>query len=132
MKANFSLERKKAALLVIDVQDKLFHQIERSCEVMLTMQKVIRGFQILNLPILVSEQYPKGLGSTIATLKTIFREDQEYLSKTTFSCLKDPIIKEKIQRFKADQWVVVGIEAHVCVLQTVKDLLHMERCRRSE
>jgi nicotinamidase-related amidase len=123
MTANFSLERKKTALLIIDVQDKLFSQVERSCEVMLTIQKVIKGFQILNLPIFVSEQYPKGLGSTIATLKAALHEDQEFLPKTTFSCLKDPAIEEKIRKLKADQWVLVGIEAHVCVLQTAKDLL---------
>lgn len=125
MSVNFSLERKKTALLVIDVQDKLFNQVERSCEVMLTMQKVIKGFQILNLPVLVSEQYPKGLGPTIATLKTTLRDNQAYLSKTTFSCLKDPIIKEMIQKLNINQWVLVGIEAHVCVLQTAKDLLRM-------
>lgn len=122
---NFSLERKKTALAVIDVQDKLFNQVERSCEVMLAIQKVIKGFQILNLPILVSEQYPKGLGPTIATLKAVLKDEQEYLPKTTFSCLKDSLIKEKIQSFKADQWVLVGLEAHVCVLQTAKDLLKM-------
>lgn len=125
MSANFSLERKSTALLVIDVQDKLFNQVERSCEVMLTIQKVIKGFQILNLPILVSEQYPKGLGSTIATLKAILQDDQEFLSKTTFSCVRDPSIKEKINKLKADQWILVGLEAHVCVLQTAKDLLKM-------
>lgn len=125
MISNFSLERKKTALLVIDVQDKLFNQVERSCEMMLTLQKVIKGFQILNLPILVSEQYPKGLGPTIATVKSALHDEQEYLSKTTFSCLKDPLIKEKIKSLKADQWVLVGIEAHVCVLQTAKDLLKM-------
>lgn len=125
MIANFSLERKKTALLVIDVQDKLFSQVERSCEVMLTIQKMIKGFQILNLPIVVSEQYPKGLGPTIATIKSTLRDDQEYLEKTTFSCFKNPIIKEKIRSLNADQWVLVGMEAHVCVLQTAKDLLNM-------
>lgn len=125
MTSNFSLERKKTALFVIDVQDKLFNQVERSCEVMLTIQKMIRGFQILNLPILVSEQYPQGLGPTIATIKATLRDEQEYLAKTTFSCTKDPVIKEKIRSLKADQWVLVGMEAHVCVLQTAKDLLNM-------
>lgn len=123
--SNFSLERKKTALLVIDVQDKLFSQVERSCEVMLTIQKVIKGFLILNLPILVSEQYPIGLGPTIATLKAILREDQDYVPKTAFSCVKDRVIKEKIHSIKADQWVLVGMEAHVCILQTAKDLLNL-------
>lgn len=125
MTANFFLDRKKTALFVIDVQDKLFSKVERSCEVMLTIQKVIQGFQILNLPILVTEQYPKGLGPTIATLKAVLGDHQEYLGKTTFSCFKDPTIKEKIHSLRSDQWVLVGLEAHVCVLQTAKDLLQM-------
>ncbi len=125
MTVNFSLERKKTSLLVIDVQDRLFSQVERSCEVMLTIQKVIKGFQILNLPILVSEQYPKGLGPTIAPIKAALREEQEYLAKTSFSCTKDSVIRQKIDKLKTDQWVLVGLEAHVCVLQTAKDLLNM-------
>lgn len=123
MIVNFTLERKRTGLLIIDVQDKLFNQVERSCEVMLAIQKTIKGFQILNLPIFVSEQYPKGLGPTIATIKASLNDEQEYFNKTTFSCLKDPILKEKIRKSKVDQWVLVGMEAHVCVLQTAKDLL---------
>jgi nicotinamidase-related amidase len=123
MNVNFALEKKKTALLVIDVQDRLFSQVERSCEVLLTIQKVIKGFQILDLPIVISEQYPKGLGPTIATLKALFEDDQVYYEKTTFSCMKDDQIKAYINSIKADQWVLVGMEAHVCVLQTAKDLL---------
>ncbi len=125
MTINFLLDRKKTALFVIDVQDKLFSLVERSCEVMLAIKKVIEGFQILNLPICVSEQYPKGLGPTIAPLKATLKDDQEYLTKTTFACSKDPIIREKILGLKAEQWVLVGLEAHVCILQTAKDLLKM-------
>lgn len=125
MTANFNLERKKTALLIVDVQDKLFSQVERSCEVLLTIQKLIKGFKILNLPILVSEQYPKGLGFTIATIKASLDEDQEYLVKTSFSCLKEPTIKEKMLSLKIDQWVIAGMEAHVCVLQTAKDLINI-------
>lgn len=125
MNANFTLERKRTGLLVVDVQDKLFHQVERSCEVMLAIQKAIKGFQILNLPILVSEQYPKGLGPTIATIKASLKEEQKYFEKTTFSCIKDPALKEEIRKLKVDQWVLVGMEAHVCILQTAKDLLSL-------
>lgn len=123
MTTNFFLEKKKTALLIVDVQDKLFNQVERSCEVLLAIQKVIRGFQILNLPIIVSEQYPAGLGPTIATIKSALNEDQEYFQKTTFSCFKDPILKTKFNSLKINQWVLVGMEAHVCVLQTAKDLV---------
>lgn len=124
---NFTLSRENTALMLIDVQDKLFNQVERSCEVMQTMQKVLKGFQILNLPTFVTEQYPQGLGSTIATLKCYLNDDQEYLPKTSFSCVGDFLIKEKILTCPAKQWVLMGIEAHVCVLQTAKALLNLNK-----
>ena len=123
MSANFFLERKKTALLVIDVQDKLFNLVDRACDVMLAIQKVMKGFQILHLPIIVSEQYPQGLGPTIATLKALLDEDHPVYEKTTFSCLKDDTLCQAIKSIDVDAFVLVGIEAHVCVLQTAKDLL---------
>lgn len=123
MTCNFKLMRDQTALLLIDVQEKLFPYVENSCHVVQSIQKAIRGFQILGLPIYVTEQYPKGLGSTIAVLKGILGDSQSYLTKTTFSCLDDELIKKELLNLPIDQWVVIGIEAHVCVLQTAKDLL---------
>lgn len=123
MTCNFKLDRGRTALLLIDVQEKLFPYVENSCIVMQAMQKVIRGFRILGLPIYVTEQYPKGLGSTVAVLKGLLGDSQQYLVKTAFSCLDDESIKKELSSLPFDQWVIIGIEAHVCVLQTVKDLL---------
>jgi len=120
---NFKLSRHHTGLLVIDVQEKLFPYVENSCHVMQAMQKVIRGFQILGLPIYVSEQYPKGLGSTVATLKGILGDQQHYQTKTVFSCLDDAGVKKALLSAPINQWILIGIEAHVCVLQTAKDLL---------
>lgn len=117
------LIRDKTALLVVDVQEKLFPYVENSCIVMQTLQKAVRGFEVLKLPIYVTEQYPQGLGSTVATLKGVLGQSPIFLSKTSFSCLDDPLIKETLLNAPIEQWVVVGIEAHVCILQTVKDLL---------
>jgi nicotinamidase-related amidase len=123
MNSNFKLNRDHTALLLIDVQEKLFPYVENSCVVMQAMHQAIRGFQILNLPIYVTEQYPQGLGSTVDVLKGLLGESQNYLTKTTFSCLDDNVIKKELLSLPIDQWVIIGIEAHVCVLQTVKDLL---------
>lgn len=127
MDRNQKLSRDKVGLLVVDVQEKLFPYVENSCPVMQTLQKAVRGFQILHLPIYVTEQYPKGLGSTVATLKGVLGQEQAYLTKTAFSCLDDAAIKEALLNAPIEQWVVIGIEAHVCVLQTVKDLLENGR-----
>ena len=121
MTVNYRFERSKTCLLIIDVQGKLFAQVERPCEVMHAIQKVVRGFQIMDLPIVVTEQYPEGLGSTVVGLKNLLGDKTEYFKKTTFSCVANPEIIEKLMPF--DQFILVGIEAHVCVLQTAKDLL---------
>lgn len=126
-KKNQKLAREKTALLVIDVQEKLFPHVENSCHIMQALQKIIRGFQILELPIFVTEQYPAGLGHTVASLKGILGPEQTYMSKTTFSCLDDPAVKEDLLKKNIEQWVIVGIEAHVCVLQTAKDLIENEK-----
>lgn len=123
MGLNFKLIRESTALLLIDVQEKLFPYVENSCVVMQSMQKAIRGFQILGLPIFATEQYPKGLGSTVAVLKGLLGDSQRYMIKTAFSCLDDEAIKKELLSLPFDQWVIIGIEAHVCVLQTVKDFL---------
>jgi nicotinamidase-related amidase len=121
------LSRKKAALLVIDVQEKLFPHVENSCHVLQKIQQMVQGFQILDMPIFASEQYPQGLGQTVAPLRGILGADQKYLVKTTFSCLDDETAALTLLTPNIEQWVIVGIEAHVCVLQTAKDLIRQGR-----
>ncbi len=120
---NFKLAREHTALLVVDVQEKLFPYVENSCHVMQAMQKVVSAFQILRLPIYVSEQYPKGLGLTVANLKGLLGDKQHYHTKTAFSCLDDMELKRTLLDTDIKQWVLIGIEAHVCILQSAKDLL---------
>lgn len=119
----YHLTTKDTALLVVDVQEKLVKLVDRSTDVLHNIQKVIKGFQILRIPIVVTEQYPEGLGSTVPAIKSFLGEEQEYLSKTTFSCLGSPAIKHSMLAMGISNWVVIGIEAHVCILQTSKDLL---------
>ena len=120
---NFRLDPAKTGLLVIDVQEKLIPLVDHYTEILSVMQKVIKGFQILKLPIFFSEQYPKGLGKTICALSSFVGDEFQPFTKTAFSCLEDAIIKQELMDQKITQWVLVGIEAHVCVLQTAKDLL---------
>lgn len=120
---NFKLSKDNTALLLIDVQDKLFNYIDHACSILLAMQQMIKGAQILQIPIFVTEQYPQGLGPTIATVKCLLEESQIYLSKRTFSAWGDPNVRSALLNSSKQQWVLMGIEAHVCVLQTAKDLL---------
>ena len=117
------LDRKRAALLVVDMQDKLLNAVERRCDLLSAIRKLIKGMQILGVPVFVSEQYPQGLGSTEQRLKERLGEHQSYFGKTVFSAWCDPTIEQALRQSGRDQWVVVGIEAHVCILQTVRDLI---------
>lgn len=114
---NFRLNPSKAGLLIIDVQERLFDHVERSCEVMHAILKMARGAKILKLPIVATEQYPQGLGPTIAPIKSCLGSEQIYPSKTCFSAAPS------VEKMDVEQWILVGVEAHVCVLQTAKDLL---------
>lgn len=115
---NFCLTKEKAGLLIIDVQERLFDHVERSCEMMHAILKMARGAKILKMPIIASEQYPQGLGATIPQIKSCLGPEQTYPSKTLFSAAP---LTEQLNR---EQWILTGIEAHVCVLQTAKDLLN--------
>ncbi|PJD98308.1 MAG: isochorismatase [Parachlamydia sp.] len=120
---NFKLERDHTGLLIIDVQEKLFPYVERSCEVLHAIMQVVEGFKIFKLPIFLTEQYPAGLGPTVAKLKNVLPPQQPTCEKTAFSAALAPAFLQFGETHQINQWILVGIEAHVCVLQTAKDLL---------
>ena len=122
---SFTLDPAQTVLLVVDMQQKIFCQVERGPEILHSIWKLIQAFQIMELPIIISEQYPKGLGSTLPPLQTLLGESYKPWEKTTFSCMDDPSFKQNVMAMSQKQWVVVGIEAHICVLQTVKGLLDL-------
>lgn len=120
---NFTLQPSQTALLILDIQERLFSKIEQGPSILNALWKVVQGFQLLNLPIFITEQYPAGLGATIAPLQTLLGQQYQPLIKTAFCCLDDPAIEKNLFSSEKLQWVVVGLEAHICVLQTVKGLL---------
>ena len=120
---NFNLSKKQTGLLIIDMQDKVFAAVERGHEILQTIIKVMKGLQILNIPIYLSEQYPQGLGETLLPIKTVLGNDYKPWKKTTFSCIDDSSFLSFIKESSIEQWILVGIEAHVCVLQTAKGLI---------
>jgi len=127
MTANFTLIKEKSALLVLGIQEDSFGYMERPCEVLHSIQQAIKGFQILQLPIFVAEQNSKKYGATISPLKDILGPEQEYWHKTTFSCLSDVEIQKKILAMSIHQWILIGIEAHICILQTAKGLIQANK-----
>jgi nicotinamidase-related amidase len=109
-----TLDRERAALVVVDVQEAFRPAVEGFDEVVENTRRLIEGAKILRLPVVVTEQYPKGLGSTVEELGPV-----EPVEKTCFSAAR----AEGFDLNGRDQALVCGIETHVCVSQTAHDLL---------
>ncbi len=110
-----------SSLLIVDVQEKLFKKISEYEELEKFILYIIKICSKLEIPIVLSEQYPKGLGKTISS---ILSELKSYpiktLEKTTFSCFPSNSNLKNI--IKTKQIILVGIETHICILQTAFDL----------
>lgn len=113
------LKSSDALILMIDMQEKLIGATNAEQEVK-QAEKIIKTGEILNIPVLVSEQYPKGLGQTVSTLKS---KNQKYIEKTSFSLLKEDEALDMIRLFHKKQIILFGIETHICVYQTAMDLM---------
>ncbi|MEM1029309.1 MAG: isochorismatase family protein [Myxococcota bacterium] len=124
-----SLERTKpgtTAVIVVDVQEKLIPTLPeaRVDDIRRSARILLGAARELESPVLWCEQYPRGLGPTDEAVATELREcDVKPLEKLTFSAAMDPGFNEAWAASGADAAVVLGIEAHICVFQTVRDLL---------
>ena len=119
-------ERKgELALMIIDVQDSLMRPVEMEFR-----RRAINNIKLLialayklNFPLLLTEQYPKGLGRTVSEIQQAL-EDYQPIEKVSFSCCGDEGFKSRLRQLdSARRLILVGVEAHVCVLQTALDLL---------
>lgn len=118
------LDADRACLLVIDLQEKLLPLIAAHQRIVQSSIKLIEGIHIFRLPVIVTEQYPKGIGSTDRAILAALEKSQAIiLEKPTFSAWSHPPVVDAILEIDRPQVIVTGIEAHVCVQQTVLDLL---------
>jgi len=116
------LKREDALLLVVDIQANLFPHIQRHEGVADAVVRTIRGCKVLGVPVMVTEQYPKGLGPTIPEIREEF-DPFDPIVKSTFSCCGDKGFLEAIEKSGRKEIILCGIEAHVCIYQTARDLL---------
>ena len=122
MKHTNILIKEKTALLVIDIQEKILPVINEGEHVVQNTLKLINGLKIINVPIYFTEQYPKGLGPTESRIKETLT-GYEAIQKMTFSCYGAGNLFDEMKKKNIVRVVVCGIETHICVLQTVLDLL---------
>lgn len=112
------LKKEDSCLLLIDVQEKLTPHVQNSAQLIMRCEWLLRLAAELSVPTVVSEQYPSGLGATVEPL----RHFGTALHKVHFSCWRDPSFQSNLPKLNKKQMVLIGIETHVCVLQTALDL----------
>ena len=118
------LDKNKAVLVVIDFQEAFRSAIPDFSLVASRISMAVRGFQILQTPIIVTEQYPKGLGRTAEEILFTLPAEFEFIEKTAFSSCGAQSFKERLHALNVSQIVLCGVEAHICVNQTAHDLLN--------
>jgi nicotinamidase-related amidase len=111
-------------VVVVDVQERLFDAMdaERRDDMVANVKILVSAASRLGVPVLVTEQYPKGLGRTLPELRALLGDAPPF-EKTSFSCAGAPGFVDRLRGLGADHVVLTGIEAHVCVLLTALDLL---------
>ena len=116
------LDPKSTVLVIIDVQGKLAQIMHDRDTLFKNLHILVSGVKLLNIPIIWMEQVPDKLGSTIPEIKDVLI-DQKPIIKDVFSCMKNEEFNNQIKRINPNDIILAGIESHICVYQTAKDLL---------
>jgi nicotinamidase-related amidase len=121
------LSRRRAALLVVDIQERLAPAMPEAilAQVLRNTSVMIETAKLLGLPVVVTQQYPKGLGGTLPVIEDALRDTPSVhrFDKVEFSAAACSDVVALAPKLGRDQWIVTGMEAHVCVYQTARGLL---------
>ncbi len=117
----FTLTKEDTVLLIIDVQERLSAAMEYGDKVIDNTDVLIKTSKDMEIPILVTEQYPKGLGSTVEQLADNLDKNSTYEKITFTGCIEQ--VNSDLKQLGRKKVIIVGMETHVCVLQTARDLL---------
>lgn len=116
------LDRNRSVLVVMDVQERLYPKIHEHERVLSRIDLLLSAASVMKVPVVLTEQYPKGLGRTIEEIRNAL-PDAQPLEKMDFSCVPAPGFMETLSSMHRDQIILTGIEAHICVAQTALDLV---------
>jgi nicotinamidase-related amidase len=117
MNSSSFLEINTTALIVIDIQERLFPVMHEKEKLLRSVIKLIKGAQVLEIPILFTEQYPRGLGPTLPEIKELV-PGFKAIEKVSFNCCDEAVFCQALEALKRKQVLIAGIEAHICVYQT--------------
>lgn len=123
MESKFELNKESAVLVVVDIQQRLAAAMNKKDMVVRNTQHLIEAAKLMDVPVVLTEQYSKGLGPTIDEIKEVLPEYSP-IEKITFSCCGEDGFMDAIEAAARKVAIVVGMETHVCVLQTCLDLLN--------
>lgn len=115
------LDRNRSVLVLIDFQERLFPHVHEYESLLARIDLLLFAANLLHIPVVLTEQYPKGLGATIEPIRKLITNVHP-LEKLTFSCAAAPDFKEWLTSFRRNQILLTGIETHICLAQTALDL----------
>lgn len=118
----FALEREDSVLLIIDIQERLAPVMKYKDQVINNSLILINAAKEMNFPVIATEQYPKGLGPTVPELRDLIGEDNIF-SKNSFTAYTDEV-KQVLKSLGRKKVIITGMETHVCVFQTTRDLIN--------
>lgn len=116
------LDKNRSVLVLIDFQERLFPHVHEYESVLARIDLLLFAANLLHVPVLLTEQYPKGLGGTVEPIRKELPNIRP-LEKLTFSCAAVSDFNEWLASFRRDQILLAGIETHICVAQTALDLV---------
>jgi nicotinamidase-related amidase len=119
--------REKTAAVIVDIQERLLPHIHEGDIILRNCINLIEGLKVLSIPVLITQQYSKGLGPTVHPIVEMFPKFG-YIEKISFSCCDEPSFEREILRLGKTNIILCGIESHVCVLQTCLDLIESGKC----
>lgn len=115
------IDKENCIGLVVDIQERLVPVMYQKDKFLSNSSRLILGLQELGVPLIITQQYTKGLGNTITEISTLIR-DFKPIEKTSFSCYDEPEFVKALNYCEPKNVIICGIESHVCVLQTAIDL----------
>lgn len=115
------MQIENTAIVIVDIQERLLPVMRESDRLVQQCEMLLEGANLLGLPILATEQYPKGLGWTIESLRKYFKEEWTF-EKKVYSFALEGLV-DVLDDLEIEHIIVAGIESHICVFQGVRDLL---------
>jgi nicotinamidase-related amidase len=117
------LSPENSLLFVVDIQERLMPVINKGDTVLFNTRRLLESAHLLGIPIIISEQYPKGLGTTVNEITSAIPQTTPIIAKKSFSVCAVEEIQKELEKYPVSKIILCGVETHVCILQSAFDFL---------